>query len=248
MTHTCHSPGFRLRAAAWFVTAALTIAGSLTAGRAGSPLTMFRALEGSTVRISGRATLGQWDCETTDIIAVIEPGATLAALSARISGTAALPVPCVTANRRSSVQAPDTLPYANITIPVASLRCSKPGMRRDLLRALKHTEAPLIVFVLTAVTDVDVQGRRDADFGSYRVTARGDLVLAGELRSIEVTGTVVQESGRHFRIQARKDLRMSDFGITPPTAVFGAIRADDRVTIAFDLIFEALRTPPLSRP
>lgn len=229
-------------AVARWATALLAIGATLLAGDVAVPIAKFRALEGSNVRITGRATLGPWECSTTEILAVIEPGAALAALSGRISGTAAASANCAAVTRE-----PAAVPYANITIPVESLRTSKPGMRGDLLRALKHEEAPLIVFVLTALTGVEPLGRGDADLGRYRVTARGDLVLAGQLRSIEVVGTVVQQTPRHFRIEAAKDLRMSEFGIVPPTALFGAIRADDRIEIIFDLKFEAPATVPAMR-
>lgn len=216
-----------LRAAVGLVTF-LTFVASIASSAVADSRLSFQAQPGSTVRITGRATLGTWECETRDIVAVIEPGAALEALSASLTGLAA---------RRPSCGSGAETPYANITIPVTSLRSNKPGMRADLLRALKHEESPLIVFTLRAITTVDVQAPRDAELARFHVTAQGDLILAGELRTIAVESVVTQNAARRFTIEARKTLRLSDFGIVPPSAFFGAIRVDDLVALEFRLQF-----------
>ena len=38
-----------------------------------------------------------------------------------------------------------------------------------------------------------------------------------------------------FRVRAELPLRMTDFGIKPPSALFGAIRAKNSLTVRFDL-------------
>jgi hypothetical protein len=41
-----------------------------------------------------------------------------------------------------------------------------------------------------------------------------------------------------FALHARLPLRMTDFRITPPTALFGMVKAKDDLVVQFDLILE----------
>ena len=73
------------------------------------------------------------------------------------------------------------------------------------------------------------------------MTTVGNLELAGRVRPIRVVADIHQESATRFRVIAQQTLQMSDFEITPPTAFFGLIRAENTVEIAFDLRFELVR-------
>jgi polyisoprenoid-binding protein YceI len=182
----------------------------------------------------GDATIGRWSCETADIIAVIEPGPQLEALARRVRG-GTVPTDAVAGGLAHTGANDATAPSALISIPVASLRPDKPGMRSDILRALRHDESPAIVFSLTKIREIAVLVQREGELGRYRVVARGELTLAGRTRSIDMSAEVVQEAPERFRIAAAQTIRMTDFGITPPTAFFGFIRVDETVTVAFDL-------------
>ena len=41
-----------------------------------------------------------------------------------------------------------------------------------------------------------------------------------------------------FRLRARLPLRMTDFGVTPPTALFGMVKAKDDLVVTFDLYLQ----------
>jgi hypothetical protein len=184
----------------------------------------------SRVRITGHATLGRWECESREIFAALAAGPELAALVEKISG-------------RGFEAKNQPVPHALLTIRVASLQCDKPGMRDDVLRALRDEEAPLIVFRLTGISTILAQLADHADLGRHQVETRGDLVLAGKLRPVDLTAVVVQKSARRFHIDAVKELRMSDFDIAPPRAALGLIRTDDNVTVSFSLILELVSPP-----
>ncbi len=191
----------------------------------------FRATPESRVTITGRASVGRWECDSTQISAAIEPGPRLVSFfrTAKPGSLAA------------DGAAIPTGPSAKISIPVESLRCAKFGMRTDLLRALRHEHAPLIVFQLSAVEQIEARPSND-NWAAYGVTALGNLELAGRVRPIRVVADVHQESATRFRVTAQQTLQMSDFEITPPSAFFGLIRAENTVEIAFDLRFELTTT------
>ena len=117
----------------------------------------------------------------------------------------------------------DAVEDFRLRIPVSAFYCGNPIMESDLRRALKAQQHPMIEFSF-------VRGIGD------RIA--GDLTLAGVTRRIELTVSAERLSPTRFRICAELPLRMTDFAIKPPTALFGAIRARDRLTVSFDLILE----------
>jgi polyisoprenoid-binding protein YceI len=104
-------------------------------------------------------------------------------------------------------------------------------MNRDMYEALKASSHPEIGFLLDGVEVVD----SNPDGDEYNLRATGRLSLAGEERQVtlSVRGTNLPD-GR-LRATGAVDLLMSDFGITPPTALLGLVRARDQITVAFDL-------------
>jgi hypothetical protein len=55
-----------------------------------------------------------------------------------------------------------------------------------------------------------------------------------------VTFAVVAQrlSPHEFRVAGEMPVRMTQFGVVPPHAMFGMIRAADRLTVRFDLFLE----------
>lgn len=119
-----------------------------------------------------------------------------------------------------------------LTAPVRSFDCGNERMNRDMYDALKASSHPEIEFVLKRV-DVLEGGNTGED--GYMLRVNGFLTLAGEERNItfDIRGAVLPDGRLHA--EGALDLRMSDFGITPPTALLGLVRAHDQITVRFDL-------------
>jgi len=68
--------------------------------------------------------------------------------------------------------------------------------------------------------------------------AKGHLYVAGEGRDLQfqVSGTDTGDGA--LRILGRVTIKMTDFGIQPPTAMLGLLKSKDEVTIHFDLMAE----------
>lgn len=134
-------------------------------------------------------------------------------------------------------------PDFQLRIPVATLRCGNGRMERDMYRALRSAEHPAIEFRFEKI----VGGiTHDIDRGTYRVNASGSLSLAGTRRNINVEIEARRVGPDQFRLRARLPLRMTDFRITPPTALFGAIKANDGLIVDFDLVLRATPTTKAS--
>lgn len=104
-------------------------------------------------------------------------------------------------------------------------------MDRLMHGALKSSEHPTISFVLEEAA----AGSPGAD-GSFTMDTRGKLTLAGETRDIEMKVTGQRMDDGKVRFTGTYPLTMSDYGIDPPTAMFGALRTGDDVVVHFDVV------------
>jgi hypothetical protein len=131
-------------------------------------------------------------------------------------------------------------PEFDLTIPVKTFRCGNRIMEGDMRKALKADAHPAVQFSFR-----ELRGgiQHDLDTGLYRAAISGDLTLAGVTRKIDLTVSAQRLSRTSFRIRAVLPLRMTDFAVTPPTALFGAIRARDSLTVHFDLTLEIAAAP-----
>jgi polyisoprenoid-binding protein YceI len=74
--------------------------------------------------------------------------------------------------------------------------------------------------------------------GGIPLVVAGDLTLRGTTRPLEIpVDAVISSDSVHVVGQAR--LRQTDFGITPPSAAGGRVRAADELVLTFDLTASA---------
>jgi hypothetical protein len=60
--------------------------------------------------------------------------------------------------------------------------------------------------------------------------------VAGTTRRVEVTAQGQPLGGGRYRFTGSVPIVMSQFGIDPPTAMLGAMRTGDRVTVHYNVI------------
>jgi len=116
-----------------------------------------------------------------------------------------------------------------LTVPVSALECRNGTMNTKLREALHATTSPSIRFVLSNAT---VSTPRN---GRFAVTANGTLSMAGQSRTTQVTAQGQVLADGRYRFTGAVPVTMSQFGIAPPTAMMGAMRVGDRVTVRFDV-------------
>jgi hypothetical protein len=117
-----------------------------------------------------------------------------------------------------------------INIPVDGFECGRSRMNRDLRKALKSDQYPNITFVFEHAESAD---HNSEVYSSFSVT--GQLTVAGVTRQIRfITEGKVLGNGK-MRARGSKKILMSDFGVEPPTGLFGLVKADDELTVHFDL-------------
>lgn len=119
-----------------------------------------------------------------------------------------------------------------VVVRVRSFDCGISRMNadfRDALRADAHPEIRLTVDQAVMTT----RPSRPRAWVPARATGR--LRLAGVERPVTIAATGREEADGRIRVRGRHELRMTDFGVTPPSGMGGMVRARDRVTVVFDL-------------
>ena len=76
----------------------------------------------------------------------------------------------------------------------------------------------------------------------------GTLTVAGVQRALATELTIQRDAGQHYLVHARTLIQMTDFKVTPPSALFGIIRAHDSLSVIFNLVFVRTDDPPESQP
>jgi polyisoprenoid-binding protein YceI len=106
-------------------------------------------------------------------------------------------------------------------------------MDKKTFNAFDGEKNPLIEFTLQKTGKI-MEGDEDAIF---ELGLTGLLKMAGVSKEIDlvVKGERLEE---HIRITGSYDMKMSDFDMETPSAMFGQIVCDDAITVLFDLIFK----------
>ena len=98
--------------------------------------------------------------------------------------------------------------------------------------ALKATRYPDILFTLSTPLKLSqVSGARQP------VPVQGDLLLAGVCRPVVMqVKTLTVEQGK-LLFEGSENVRMTDYGVKPPSALFGTMKAAPDITIHFKTNF-----------
>lgn len=126
-------------------------------------------------------------------------------------------------------------PRLRLGIPVADLACGNRAMERDLRKALRAAEHPEIVYEHGRVTELEPIGEAGAGPHRFGIDVEGDLALAGSERRLRSRVVGERLARGVYRVTGELHLRMTDFGIEPPTALLGLVEASDRLSVRFDL-------------
>lgn len=113
---------------------------------------------------------------------------------------------------------------ASLSIPVGQLDCKNGKMNDHMRDALKAEKNPNITWKLS----------------SYRVDGaavvmNGTLTIAGKENPIELRGIGAATNGT-ITLKGTKVLKMTEFGVKPPSLMFGTMKVGDPVTVSFDLV------------
>jgi polyisoprenoid-binding protein YceI len=166
--------------------------------------------EGSRLTLKGKSTMHAYASTATRLQLAVELAGALPAGDSTLARLAA----------------PGAVKSIVLTIPVEALKSDKDGLDKNMYKALKASANPNIVFRLHFATP-------GAAAREFRV--EGELEVAGRSQPIELV-VRASECPEGIAIEGSKALRMTSFGIKPPSMFLGTLKTDDEVVIAWRLV------------
>ena len=166
----------------------------------------------STLRVSGTSTVHAWESTTTAPVVSVtrRPAAAAGDFRALV--------------RASAIQSVD------VQVPVHSLHSPRKGLDANLYKALKADAHPTIEVHLDHYTPA-----KAPPGDTTTVSASGTIRVAGVERPLTLEARLHRGDGGTW-VTGTHTLRMTEFGIKPPTMMMGTLRVRDPVTIRFRLL------------
>ena len=119
-----------------------------------------------------------------------------------------------------------------VTVPAGKLDCGNGTMNGHMYKAIKADAHPNIVFSLAAY-ELAKAGE------GVTVKLTGKLSLGGVEKPITLTAKATQGPGGTLQVTGTHELRMTEFGLKPPTLMMGTMKVDETVKIGFELFLKA---------
>jgi len=119
-----------------------------------------------------------------------------------------------------------------LIIPSKMMKSKKsPIMDRGMWGALEADDYPEIMYDLASVSDLSMMGDT-----TFTLNTSGNLTIAAETKeiSVPVEGKRLEDGKIHF--SGQHEILMTDYGLKPPSLMFGAYRTGDELVISFELI------------
>lgn len=118
-----------------------------------------------------------------------------------------------------------------IDITVEGFECGKRRMNRDLYETLQSQKFPSISFYYLTTDSLTYLDEDD----HYTMVVTGILRVAGTEKEIQFPMDAVLAEDGTVRATGKTTLRMTEYNVDPPRALFGLVRVNDELTVHFEL-------------
>ena len=141
--------------------------------------------------------------------------------------------------------------HTTLYLTTTSLDCGNRLMNRDMYETLRAEDYPNISIELKKA--IFPPGVTIDDCSEWvELDAETTITIAGTAKKVPLKVKARSLSAGRFQFRSAQMLKMTDFGIQPPTAMMGAVKVRDEIQIQFDLIVVAgkneAQTSQLSGP
>jgi polyisoprenoid-binding protein YceI len=165
----------------------------------------------SRLWIDGSSSIRSFSCKADEVNAVVEA-----------TGPNAIP---------QLLTAEKGVKTVHVTIPTERLDCGNGTMNEHMRKAIKQSEHKSIEFRLA---DYDVARSTDGVSG----TINGTLLLGGVAKPITLKAEGELQGGM-LHVTGSYDLDMTEYGLKPPTLMFGRIKVGKTVKVNYDLLLKS---------
>jgi len=125
----------------------------------------------------------------------------------------------------------DDIENLEFSVIAESLMSGKSGMDKNTYKALNTDKYKSITYQLQKVNSIE-----NTSGNTYKVSTKGNLTIAGVKKEINLNFNLKSDTNK-ITLSGEHKLKMTDFGIDPPTAMFGSIKTGDMVKIKFTTQF-----------
>lgn len=116
----------------------------------------------------------------------------------------------------------------SFTLPVKNLKSTEGStMDNRAYDAMKADKYPNISFSLLTATPVSNDGNKS----QFKVT--GNLTISGVTKQIEMVANATKNADGSVIITGSQNIKLTQFGIKPPSFMFGALKVTDNLTIDY---------------
>lgn len=111
-----------------------------------------------------------------------------------------------------------------VTVIAKSMKSGKSIMDSKAYDAVQADDFPEIKFTA-----------RSLQINGAAISGKASLEIAGNAQEVDFSAKIISKTGNEMRLQGQVPLKMTDFNIDPPTAMFGTLKTGDEVTIIYDI-------------
>jgi hypothetical protein len=168
----------------------------------------------SKVWVDGTSNLHGWSCKATTLDAAVDLDAAMAT--------------------QIATAPPKALKRVQVKVPVKSLKCGHDGMDNNLYKALKADASPDISYILATFEAAPGEAK-----DSFTLHTIGTLTIAGTENKIAMDVVATRLADGTVIAKGVVPIKLTDFGIEPPTAIFGRLKTGNEVKVNFELTIGA---------
>ncbi len=115
-----------------------------------------------------------------------------------------------------------------LTVPTKMIKSKKSGiMDRVMYDALDVNTHSEVTYTLTSVSGLEVTSAMSAT-----LTAHGELTLGGQTNEVSIPVEATLRDDGMVVFKGSHTLVLKDYGLKPPTAMFGSLRTGPEVTVS----------------
>jgi len=165
----------------------------------------------SRLWLEGSSNVRDWRCEATSLDASVDIDDAMHPIGS-------------TAARVRGVQ---------VRVPTHALTCGRSQMDHIMYKALHVDDAPECRQIVGRFDVVST-----APGARPTLVMQGTLRIAGRERVVRMPVELEEQPDGSVRAKGALPILMTDYGISPPTALFGVVRTENRIVVKFDLLVD----------
>lgn len=125
----------------------------------------------------------------------------------------------------------------SLDIPVKSIKSKEKLMDKKTYETFDSDKHPLISFRLTEVSNLQING------SEVNVMFNGNLSMAGTTRKVSIKANGKNIKPGMYTFNGSVPIKMTDYKMTPPTALLGALKVGDAIKLEFNIHLEEQTSP-----